>query len=254
MKNTWKYGDFDLKYYFKPEAGDVHDHLMKVNENVLKYGVFNQNLSTEELNDFYKNTMVCLISWKNTPIGFYYFFIIDEKIPLVHVGLMVIKEKKGHDIGAVSQRIGMHYFFKMFRNKFYISTITTVPVIVEYIDKNFSNVWPSPYTNLTRPPVIYKGFIHFLNENYVKKFFPDPEKIIVNEKRFVLSLEKRGAGFDDQFHSLSKASDFMYNTFCQTWLDYNKEEDLILIGQTNIIIRLKVFLYFIFLKLSRKLK
>lgn len=244
MKNTWKYKEYSFTLHYKPKKEDVHAHLLSVNDNKLKYGLFSDEISSSEIDFFYERTLVCLLFYEDEPIGFYYFYILDESIPLVHLGLIVIKNNRGHDIGYIAQKYGMLFLSNKFKNNFYITTITTVPRVVEYIDDNFTDVWPSPRTNLARSPHIYRNFLKTLEDKYVIKYFPDSDKITINHRRFILYLQKRETGFDDDFHKLSKASKFEYNSFCQTWLNYDLEEDLILMGRLSFKSRLKLLIFY----------
>jgi hypothetical protein len=243
MKSNWEYLDCTIDFYFKPKTSDVHDFLLKINNNELNYGIFNPMLSIEETDLFYQKTLVCLIKHKGIPIGFYYFYILDESIPFVHLGLIIIKNNPGYDIAYTSEKLGILFLKSKLKKHFFVSTITTIPRVIEFLDTYFENIFPSPKINLDRSPTGYKQLISILKKEYIDLVFPYPSENIINYKRFILCLQKRESGFVDNFHILPKAMKFVYNSFCQTWLNYEHEEDLILIGKCTFKSYIKLYLF-----------
>lgn len=243
MKSSWKYIDCVIDFYYKPKTEDVHHYLLLINNNELNYGIFNSKLSIQETDAFYEKTLVCIIKNKGIPIGFYYFYILDESIPFVHLGLIIIKNNPGYDIAYTSEKLGILFLKTKLKKSFYVSTITTIPRVVEFLDTYFEDIYPSPKINLDRAPSGYKKLVSILKTEYIDLVFPYPMENVVNTKRFILCLQKRESGFVDNFHILPKAMKFVYNSFCQTWLNYEHEEDLILIGKCTVKSTLKLLLF-----------
>jgi hypothetical protein len=248
----YKLDDYTLKYYFKPglnltkeENIKLFNNLKKFNEKTynFKYGLFEPSISLEKVLKLFESFILCVIYLKDELVGFYYFVILNEtyKRPLIQLGLVVISKNKGLDIFSISEKIGLLFTYKKI-GLYNSAIITTIPKIVEEFCLTYSNTWPNPKKNLSRPPVEYKSYLSDVEDFYIKPFFPLPFKI--NKKRFTLILDKREAGFHDRFHYLPMAKSFLFNSFCHDWINYNENEDLILIGKFNYlaIFRTSIFL------------
>ena len=65
------------------------------------------------------------------------------------------------------------------------------------------------------------------------KYFPDPEKLTINYKRFTLTSNSNEMGFVTDFHKISRSDNFKFMAFCHAWIDYKKEENIIQVGEIN---------------------
>lgn len=250
QKEQLIYDQYVYQYWFKPKANDVHPTLVSINNGELNYGIFGKK-TLEELDAFYGKTLVCIIYNENRkPVGFYYQYIIDETIPLVHLGLIVIKENKGKDLFYISEKLGTLFLFKNLKSKFYICSITTIPKVLEYIDSVFNEVWPSPSSDLSKPPSHYRKLSETVMSKYIKTFFSSPEKISFNHKRFAIKFDKDSYGFNDDYFVLPKAKKYEYNSFLWSWLNYKDGEDLLIIGRFSCKTYFRLLVYKLFLKIK----
>lgn len=260
---NYKFQEYNFKYFFRPgktqskeENKQILNDLRKFNaeNHNFKYGLFDPAINDEAVLKLFDDFIMCVIYHNNEIVGFYYFMILNEnyKYPLVQLGLVVIAKNKGYDIFSLSEALGVLFCYKKL-GYYTASIITTVPKIVESFSEGYSDVWPNPYKDLARCPKEYKQYLDDIGNRYVKTFFPNPFKI--NHKRFTLILDKRESGFHDRFHYLPMAKSFTYNAFCHGWINYEENEDLIIIGKfdwkTNIKVKLLVYSIILKHKLSK---
>lgn len=245
---------YKFLYYFRPGQSlsykdnlNIYDSLITLNNksHKFKFGLFEPEISFDKILDIFKDLMICLIFHEDELVGFYYFYILEEKKykrPLVQIGLLVITKNTGQDIFKLSQRIGILYTYAHL-GFFNCAVITTIPKIAEGFSEAFSNPWPSPFSNLSRAPSEYKKYVETVSDKYIKKFFPNP--FSVNKKRFTLILDKRESGFHDRFHYLPMADSFAFNSFCKSWINYEENEDLIIIAKFNLksLVKNKILYY-----------
>lgn len=249
-KIKYKYNkDYTFDIHYKPENIDeIHPILLKINEESnrnFKYGLFDPNKSLSELKIIYKKMLVCIMYKEARPIGFYYFYILSEMYndAFVHLGLVVIHSNQSN-IFTIAEAVGVK-FLKNIYNSFTFTTITTIPKVLETLCLFFDDVFPNPKNKLlARPPKKYSNKIDLLCSEYVDLFFPN-DLMHVDRKRFILILNKRENGFDDKFHQLPKANGLIYNLFCQSWLDYEAEEDMIVMGRAGAgtIVKINILLF-----------
>lgn len=91
--------------------------------------------------------------------------------------------------------------------------------------RSYTNTWPSPYLDNKRPPnEFYKKVTEACFEEYVTKFFPFPESLKLNTKRFVLESKALEMGFEVDMRKMSRDSDVLVNMFCMFWLNYDRQE------------------------------
>lgn len=258
----YKFQEYTFKYFFRPgktqskeKNKKILDDLRKFNaeNHNFKYGLFEPSINEDDILKLFDDFIMCIIYLDNEIAGFFYFMILNEnyKRPLIQLGLVVIAKNKGYDVFSISEKIGLIYTYK--KLGYYNSAIiTTIPKIVEEFSKTYSETWPNPYKDLSRAPKEYKCYLEDVSTRYVKTFFPQPFKI--NKRRYTLILDKRESGFHDRFHYLPMAKSFTYNAFCHGWINYEENEDLILVGKYNFmaLIRTRYFLYSIFAKLFLK--
>lgn len=231
------YKQYVLRYYYKPffwmsseELASLQSRLDKVNKESGKnfnYGIFDP----KNQESFYKNSMICIMELNGEPAGFFYNVIMEGEFKIVHQGLVLISKNVGENLLYYPYVQSNRLIWEQIGD-FYISNISSVPSIIGQVSTTYDQVWPSPYLNLDRPED--KNYIvvcEVLFKNYVKKFFPFPEEISLNKKRFVISSKVKEMGFDSNFRNLSRHPKLEVNLFCQFWIDYEKSEDIIQVGR-----------------------
>lgn len=244
---TSKFLDYEMEYFYRPgktlppaDCFLIHDVIKEINNKSYKfnYGLFDPEISNDKIVNLFSDFLICIIKIQGEAVGFFYFHILNEnrKIPLVQLGLVVILKNIGINILSISERIAMALMYKNI-GSYKCSVITTIPKIVEEFCGIFSSPWPSPYANLLRAPSENKEYLDDVGEKYIKTFFPKPFKI--NKRRYTLILDKRESGFHDKFFDLPMARNFIFNSFCSSWINYEEGEDLILIGEYNFLANLK---------------
>lgn len=244
----FKFEEYVFTYYFRPGLNQSSEENLKLlkkmqkfnaaNHN-FKYGLFDPKNSDENIVKLFNDFIICTITVDDELVGFYYFMILNEEYarPLVQLGLVVLTKNRGYDVFSLSEALGVLFCYKKL-GYYTAGIITTVPKIVESFSEGYSNVWPNPSKDLSRCPPEYRKYLNDIGHKYVKTFFPHPFKI--NHKRFTLILDKRESGFHDRFHYLPMARSFKYNAFCHGWINYEENEDLIIIGQFDLKTKIKV--------------
>lgn len=244
MKNknwVFDYQGYKLYYYYRPglwasseEIENIEKRINIVNKESNKnfsYGIFDP----KNKKDFYDNSMICILEFDGHPAGFFYNVIIDfiEDKKIVHQGLVLISKNMGQNL-LYYPYVKSNLLIKEQIGDFYITSISSVPSIIGEIYNIFDNVWPSPYTDLIKPnDVYYTKAAETVFFNYVKKFFPFSEEIFFNKRRFVIESKAKEMGFERDVRSLSRDSRLEVNLFCQFWIDYSKNEDIIQVGLFN---------------------
>jgi len=254
----YKYNkDYELALFFRPDNDEVIstikkdlDYINQAENRNFAYGLFDPILTMEDYKNKIKNFIICIAYHNGVPIGFNYFVILAENF--VHVGLIVINKNSGLDLMRAMTVVGQNVTLSNIGFKpLYSSTITSVPKAYEMFLNITSECYPSPKLSLQRPPAIYKDLIKILHVNYIKQYFPASAQINVNEKKFILQSIKREAGFKEEFHELPRAKKLLNNLFCQCWINYANDEDIIAIGKIKRSNMLICYLYQKYLELRK---
>ena len=234
---------YKLNYLFTPglwmteaEKKTLLDKMNIINEKTgmkLRYGLFDP--SKDPLN-LLNSIVVCLMEADGEVDGFFYSYIVDMNQPLVHQGLIMVLKNKGADLLEKPYIILNHLLFQYFGEKKYFATnITAMPKSIGAFCHLFSNVWPSPYADLSRCPYgEYKVILSLLLNKYIIPFFPFPEHILLDDRRFVLKTKSRDMGFETDFYKLARDPKFEINIFAFFWLKHHEEEDMIQVGSYDI--------------------
>jgi hypothetical protein len=263
MKRQFKIGETEIVHYFKPgeDLDDItlknlHNSLIKVNEesgaNVVNK-MLDKKLTLSEIRGHLKNTIVAMVVLENHPCGFLISPILSsiKNKPIVHAGLIVISKNPGANciglMGFATYCLAYENFGDMFA-----TNISSTPSIVEDFVAMVPKSWPSPDVNLKVPPKAYRDVVKTLKEEYMDNYFPDPNKLDVNYKRFILTSNSQDMGFTTDFHKISRSSDLKFMLFCQAWVNYNKEEDIIQVGEVNLYAYLRMKVYMFMLKRGLK--
>lgn len=232
-----------LKYFYEPHKNlsskkfqKIYKDLLIINKDsgkLFTYGIFSENHHV-----FFNNLFLCIMydtKEGSYPIGFFYFSILDTKNPLVHLGLTVISKNPGVDLLTVPQMLG-HLIVYYYLNNFWVSTITCIPKIIGEFCDYLDDVWPSPNCNQGRPKDEHSFYLNILNKNYIQKFIVNEENkkdIHIDFKRFILKSPSKNMGFMPNYYILPKHQNFQTNLFCLSWINYQNEEDVILIGKCS---------------------
>lgn len=236
-KKVLQYKGYTLSYFFKPgkfsdekEIQEIENKLNIVNKESGKnfsYGIFDP----KNKKDFYDNSLICILEIDNHPSGFFYNVILEySDMNIVHQGLVLISKNIGENL-LYYPYVQSNIFIREKIGDYYITSISSVPSIIGEIHNIFDEVWPSPYTNLVRPhKKEYTIIAEKVFNDYVKKYFPFPEEVVFNKKRFIIESKAKEMGFERDIRNLSRDSRLDVNLFCQFWIDYSKNEDLIQVG------------------------
>lgn len=236
-KKILEYKGYTLSYYFKPginsdekELEEIEKKLNIVNKESGKnfsYGIFDP----KNKKDFYDTSLICILEIDNKPAGFFYNVILEfSSIKIVHQGLVLISKNIGENL-LYYPYVQSNIFIRENIGDYYITSISSVPSIIGEIHNIFEEVWPSPFANLVRPPKKeYAMVAEKVFNEYVKKYFPFPEEVTFNKKRFIIESKAKEMGFERDVRNLSRDSRLEVNLFCQFWIDYTKNEDIIQVG------------------------
>jgi len=239
MKTVIPFKQYILNYYYKPlewmsqdELSHLQNQLDIVNKESGKnfnYGIFDPH----NRNNFYKNSMICVMELDGHPAGFFYNVIFEGELNIVHQGLVLISKNIGENL-LYFPYVNSNKLIREKIGDFYITSISSVPSIIGEIHNIFDNVYPSPFVNQIKPPQKeYSQVALKVFEDYVKRFFPFPEEVSFNKRRFVIESKAKEMGFERDIRNLPRDSRFEVNVFCQYWLDYSKNEDIIQVGIFN---------------------
>lgn len=256
--NIYSFNEMGLNVYWKPgdelndlELKKLHNRLLIVNKNSgsnIKHKLLDENLTLVQIRIHLKNTIISEFMIDNQPKAFLLSFILEHaKRPIVHTGLMIIQQNPGANLmGLLFLSIINIAFEKL--GPFSITNITSTPSSIEFFAETVKNSWPGPDVKLKKSPPGHKEIVHKLKKDYMDNYFPDADKIKVDDRRFVLSSNSKEMGFTTNFIKISRAENFKYNLFCHTWIDYDREEDIIQVGKIDIFCYLKSKIHFFFLQ------
>jgi hypothetical protein len=238
-KRTFEYDKgYVLDYIFFPGRGGSDSEIegllsiiRGINQKGMKldYGIFNDDFDKAILNDL----VVCLIRKEGEYHGFFYAAFVNEKLPLVHQGLIMIIKNDGADLlTAPYFLLNQLIFEELDRKPYFATNITAMPKSVGAFCDLFSNVWPAPSADLIKCPYPeYRALLDELLVRYIKKIFPYPEETKICKNRFVLSSKVTAMGFKTDFHQLARDARFEMNLFTFMWLKHDQEEDMIQVGR-----------------------
>ncbi len=251
-----QYKGYTLKYYFEPGKNQDDNNLNQIIDDLnyvnrlskrnLEYGIFNEKLNFNEKKDFLNKIILCVFYLEKEPVGFFYQFLIESnketKNMVCHLGLVLIAKNKGTNIMEYAYRYSILKIYEKY-GKCYITNISAVPAIIGIVTKVYDKVWPSHNSKVRNPYKPYKKIVSSLVDNYAKKVFPNPDKIELDYHRFVLRLNSRECGFEDNFFKLPKYDNMPVNVFCYTWLDYNNGEEIVQVGELNMMVYIKSWVF-----------
>ena len=236
MKIQVKFNEYTLNYYYRLGTNFSNKDILAVkiqldfiNESSgcnFSYGIFDKS------KDFKKQTenfIICVIEKDDESVGFFYNYIMEEE-KIVHLGLVLIAKNFGENLLYIPYMIASKIIYT-YIGEFYVTNISAVPKIIGSVISAFEDTWPAPKANLIRPNPEYRRVAKLLYENYVKNYFPMPESISFDERRFILSCNAKEMGFESDFRKLARDADLEVNLFCMFWINYDKNEDMVQVAK-----------------------
>ena len=268
MKHTYidRFGPTTTRHYFNPgcylddmSLKQIHQELLRVNDqakNSVEHKLLQADDNVEQIRAKFSSMVVGILYKDNdVPIGFLISPIIkQDKLTVIHAGLVVIAENNGTNLIALATAGLAKIIFRKYRRA-YTTNISATPRIIENFSRFTVKGWPTQEANQIKPPLrVYTKVAHALVNGYVKKYFHNPESVIFDEKRFVLSSDTDEMGFEKNFHKLPRATSHAVNSFVLTWIDTEKGEDILQVGVFNFWVAFKtwvqVSLYRLLLKFN----
>ena len=260
MTTTFKktFGSNTFDYFYNPGRSlddlslmNLYNDLDSINQNSkrsLDHGLLPKVSTVSNIRDLYDSALVCIIRVEGRLSGFLITPIINRHgLTVVHGGLVMINRNKGHSLLAFASTHTALFLHRKLGS--YITTnISSTPSIIEVFTNIVSKPWPSPQASLVRPYKNYKLACQALYEGYMKKAFLSPEDLEIDYRRFVVRSKSQKMGFVADLRQISRSKDFKFMNFCFTWLDYQKEEDMVQVGMVKRITTMKLRLHLIMIK------
>ncbi|WP_204244723.1 hypothetical protein [Parasphingorhabdus marina] len=203
----------------------------------LDYGIFGDDLQARE------RTIITLISDRESgrPIAFNALPLMDaklgaEEIQVVHLGLVMVDPN--YRSGGLSWILYgltcLLLFVRQQMRPLWISSVTQVPAVVGMVAETFDSVWPGQET--TSAPTFAHGHVAKQIMRDHRHFFGVGMEAGFDDRRFIITNAYTG-GSDNlkkSFESAAKHRDEQYNALCEEWLDYERGDDILQVGQLNL--------------------
>lgn len=244
----------ELKYFYRPgellddlKLTSLYKRILKINKkHKIQNNALNEDLSLEQIRDYYANTLVSEVYFNQNSTGFLISPLLENSdgLKILHTGLMIIDNNPGANLMSL---LGVGNFIMAYEmlGNIYVTNITSKPTAIENFTKVQSKAWPAPGANLIRPPKNYRDVLEVLETQYLKKYFPNNGAgISIDKKRFIMKSDCLEMGFDSSFQSATKASSLECNNFCHMWISYEDQEDLIQVSSMTLLDYLKNKLIF----------
>lgn len=158
-----------------------------------------------------------------------------QAIPVIHLGLTAI-DPNARSKGFSWILYGFTTFILFFKNRLrpvWMSNVTQVPSVLGMCSESFGHVFPNPRTMERRT------FDHLtLAREIMNKYrfvFGVGDEAQFNEEHFIIENSYTG-GSDNlkkTYEEAMKHRNVMYNDYCKKYLDYNRGDDFLQIGQIN---------------------
>lgn len=238
-----KAGVFEIWHYYMPgkmlddvSLKKLHSSMIQVNE---KSGanVVNKLLDKKSgLDDIRKHFEMTIVATLHQGENVYAFVVSPilafEQKPILHAGLIVVAKNPGVDLISLLALGNLTMGYKNLGSIF-TTNISSTPSIIESFTTMVPGSWPNPDAHLKVSPRGYKEVVKILKEDYMDKYFSDPDKLEINYKRFTLRSNSQEMGFVTDFHKISRSDNFKYMSFCHAWINYDQEEDVIQVGEIS---------------------
>ena len=128
-------------------------------------------------------------------------------------------------------KISCKLYYEQFGD-FYSTALSSAPFFIGEISRFFDSTWPSPYAKNQKvpPSKVYKQIAEECFNQYIVPFFPFPEHLSVDYRRFVLISKSLEMGFEVDMRKMQRDSELNVNLFSMFWLNYDKQEVLLQVG------------------------
>ena len=202
----------------------------------LTYGVFSGDKARME------SVIITLVSRRDgTPVAFNALAVMDldtapHPTEVLHLGLvMVDPDERSKNLSWVLY--GLTCFLIFFRRQFrpvWVSNVTQVPAVVGMVSEMFSDVWPGP--NAGRRTLNHLLLAREIMATQRHVFGVGAEAGFI-EDSFVITAAYTG-GSDDlkkTWEQAPKHRDDRYNAFCAQALDYARGDDVLQLGQMDLV-------------------
>lgn len=202
----------------------------------LTYGVFSGEKSRMG------SVIITLVSRRDgMPVAFNALAVMElDTVPhpteVLHLGLvMVDPDERSKNLSWVLY--GLTCFLIFFRRQFrpaWISNVTQVPAVVGMVSEMFSDVWPGPdkgrrtLNHLLLAREIMTTQRHVFGVGHEAGFLED---------KFVITAAYTGGsdGLKKTWEQAPKHRDDRYNDFCAATLDYTRGDDVLQLGQMDLV-------------------
>lgn len=263
MFREYRFNNISSKHYLNPgvdlseiELKRLHKTLININ-SATKTKVDNlyldESLSMEEIKKHFSTCIVTIIENENLPIGFLISPILRSKNKyILHAGLIIMTKNPGADLMSLTGLCNFQMAYEKY-GKIFVTNISSTPSIIEVFSTLVSNPWPSPKKNTKVSPKKYKEIIQILKNEYMDKYFPEGSAVKIDPRRFTMTSNSQEMGFTTDYFKLSRATNYLYQSFCKVWIDYSKGEDIIQVGELTLLSYLhqRVLLFILKIKLAR---
>ncbi len=242
------------------EFSKMRKELVTINESSrspVKNNFLIAGNTLEENRKLYDSCVIALMYFEDEAFGFLISPIIHcSHGPILHAGLVIINKNPGANCISYPAIQNMILAYESL-GTIYSTNISSTPSIIESFDNIVHKAWPSPSQNAKLIPKNYKDVVKALEDEYIKKYFVTDDLVEIDSRRFTMSSNSNGMGFSTNFYKLARAEKFIYQTFCMTWIDHSKGEDIVQVGKigflTNLYQRGLLFMLKIsLLKLKKK--
>lgn len=241
MKSIFNFNEFEVGCFICPGKELTNDQLLKFHSDLVFINesskanidnkMLNKKLTITELRCFFQQVIVSIFYIKKIPCAFSLSpFLARDHLKVFHIGLTIVAKNPGLNLGGFLGIVNAKAAFEKFGNV-YLTNISSTPSLIESFSNALGNAYPTPHCSLKSRPKHYRNVVKILKEEYMDKCFPDQSKLQIDYKRFVLISNSSEMGFKTSFHDTSFANSMEYNNFCKTWINYDKEEDLIQVGE-----------------------
>lgn len=224
----------------KQEQDDLREQLAEVvkksiPKESLDYGIFSKT------SDAFERCIITIVyDMEDRPIAFNSLSWIkctlrgkDED--LLHLGLVVV-DPSVREGGLSWILYGLTTVLLFVRKKFnplWVSNVTQVPAIIGKVSQSADLVYPTP-ENIGQPPFFHAWLLRQIMEDnrHVFGVGPEAELDIVN---FIIKNSYTGGSdhLKKKFAEAQPHRNPKYNDFCKQYLDYDRGDDFIQIGQLN---------------------
>jgi hypothetical protein len=203
----------------------------------LDYGIFGNDADAKN------RTVITLIRERKTgvPIAFNALPLMNVEIgatktEVVHLGLVMIDPNfRGGGLSWILYGLTcILLFIRRQLRPLWVSSVTQVPAVVGMVAETFDKVWPGQ-ADTPAPSFAHSHIARQIMRDHRAVFGVGPEAGF-DDQRFIITNAYTG-GSDNlkkRFDTATKHREAQFNTLCHDWLDYERGDDFLQIGQLNL--------------------